>query len=102
MNLLTLNIDTIPLGQPLPFALRGSAGGLLAHKGFVIRNRIRGAIPTAQVKHAYIPDVYGKERRKRRPGKEGKLGVGGHAAPGAGGGAAPLSGQAIPDQYQEQ
>ena len=39
MNLLTLNIDTIPLGQPLPFALRGSAGGLLAHKGFVIRNR---------------------------------------------------------------
>ncbi|RHR09026.1 DUF4093 domain-containing protein [Pseudoflavonifractor sp. AF19-9AC] len=43
--------------------------------GFVIRNRIRGAIPTAQVKHAYIPDVYGKERRKRCPGKEGKLGV---------------------------
>ena len=43
--------------------------------GFVIRNRIRGAIPTAQVKHAYIPDVHGKERRKRRPGKEGKLGV---------------------------
>ena len=43
--------------------------------GFVIRNRIRGAIPTAQVKHAYIPDMYGKERRKRRPGKEGKLGV---------------------------
>ena len=43
--------------------------------GFVIRNRIRGAIPAAQVKHAYIPDMYGKERRKRRPGKEGKLGV---------------------------
>lgn len=43
--------------------------------GFVIRNRIRGALPKAQVKHAYVPDVYGKERRKRRPGKEGKLGV---------------------------
>lgn len=43
--------------------------------GFVIRNRIRGAIPGAGVKHAYIPDVYGKERRKRQPGKEGKLGV---------------------------
>ncbi len=43
--------------------------------GFVIRNRIRGALPKTQVKHAYVPDVYGKERRKRRPGKEGKLGV---------------------------
>ncbi len=43
--------------------------------GFIIRNRIRGALPAQQLKHAYIPDVYGKERRKRRPGKEGKLGV---------------------------
>lgn len=43
--------------------------------GFVIRNYIKGSIPTDQVKHAYIPDVYGKERRKRTPGKEGKLGV---------------------------
>ena len=43
--------------------------------GFVIRNYIKGAIPPSQVKHAYIPDVYGKERRKRTPGKEGKLGV---------------------------
>ena len=43
--------------------------------GFLIRSRIRGSIPPEQVKHAYIPDVYGKERRKRRPGKEGKLGV---------------------------
>ena len=43
--------------------------------GFVIRNYIKGAIPPHQVKHAYIPDIYGKERRKRTPGKEGKLGV---------------------------
>lgn len=43
--------------------------------GFVIRNRIRGVIPARFLKHAYIPDVWGKERRKRRPGKEGKLGV---------------------------
>jgi len=43
--------------------------------GFVIRNRLKGAIPAEQLKHAYIPDVYGKERRKRKPGKEGKLGV---------------------------
>ena len=43
--------------------------------GFVIRNYLKGAIPKAQVKHAYVPDIYGKERRKRAPGKEGKLGV---------------------------
>lgn len=43
--------------------------------GFVIRNFLKGALPPNQVKHAYVPDVYGKERRKRTPGKEGKLGV---------------------------
>lgn len=43
--------------------------------GFVIRNFLKGAIPKEQVKHAYIPDRYGKERRKRSPGREGKLGV---------------------------
>ena len=43
--------------------------------GFVIRNHLKGALPPDQVKHAYIPDCYGKERRKRTPGKEGKLGV---------------------------
>ena len=43
--------------------------------GFVIRNYLKGAIPREQVKHAYIPDVYGKERRKQAPGREGKLGV---------------------------
>ena len=43
--------------------------------GFVIRNYLKGALPRDRVKHAYIPDLYGKEKRKRRPGKEGKLGV---------------------------
>ncbi len=43
--------------------------------GFVIRNHIKGAIPAQYLKHAYIPDIYGKERRKAAPGKEGKLGV---------------------------
>ena len=43
--------------------------------GFVIRNYLKGAIPKEQIKQAYIPDVYGKERRKRTAGKEGKLGV---------------------------
>ena len=43
--------------------------------GFVIRNHIKSAIPGKYLKHAYIPDVPGKEKRKASPGKEGKLGV---------------------------
>jgi ribonuclease M5 len=47
--------------------------------GFLIRNFLKSAIDPALVKHAYIPDVYGKERRKKSPSKEGKLGVEGMA-----------------------
>lgn len=43
--------------------------------GFLIRSRLSQCLPPEQVKHAYIPDIYGKERRKTRPSKEGKLGV---------------------------
>ena len=43
--------------------------------GFMIRNHIKSAIPGQYLKHAYTPDIMGKERRKTSPGKEGKLGV---------------------------
>ena len=43
--------------------------------GFVIRNHIKSAIDGKYLKHAYTPDILGKERRKAAPGKEGKLGV---------------------------
>ena len=43
--------------------------------GFVIRNHIKSAIEPKYLKHAYIPDIMGKERRKKTAGKEGKLGV---------------------------
>jgi len=43
--------------------------------GFQIRNFIKSCVDPALVKHAYIPDVYGKERRKATASKEGKLGV---------------------------
>ena len=43
--------------------------------GFVIRNHVKSAIPGKFLKHAYIPDIPGKEKRKTSPGKEGKLGV---------------------------
>ena len=43
--------------------------------GFVIRNYLKSAIPGEYLKHAYIPDVFGKERRKSSASKEGKLGV---------------------------
>ena len=39
--------------------------------GFVIRNHIKSAIPGKYLKHAYIPDIPGKERRKSAPGREG-------------------------------
>ena len=43
--------------------------------GFVIRTFLKGALPKEGVLHAYIPDIPGKEKRKRAPGKEGLLGV---------------------------
>ena len=43
--------------------------------GFVIRNYLKGALPKEQVKQAYIPDIAGKEPRKRKGSREGKLGV---------------------------
>lgn len=43
--------------------------------GFVIRNYLSGAIPPDKIKHAYIPDILGKEKRKEKASKEGKLGV---------------------------
>ena len=43
--------------------------------GFVIRNHLKSVVQNGRVLQAYIPDVYGKERRKAKAGKEGKLGV---------------------------
>jgi len=43
--------------------------------GFLIRNHLKGTLSAETVKHAYIPDIYGKEKRKSSPSKEGKLGV---------------------------
>ena len=43
--------------------------------GFLIRSFIRGCVDPALVKHAYIPDIPGRERRKTRSSREGKLGV---------------------------
>lgn len=45
------------------------------HSGFQIRNYIAAGIPKDRIKHIYIPDIYGKEKRKSAPSKEGKLGV---------------------------
>ena len=43
--------------------------------GLVIRNYLKSAIPGDALKHAYTPQITGKERRKAAPGKEGILGV---------------------------
>lgn len=43
--------------------------------GFAIRGHLAGAIPPERLIQVYIPEIYGKERRKAAPGAEGKLGV---------------------------
>jgi ribonuclease M5 len=48
--------------------------------GFLIRNFLKGAIAPELIKHAYIPDIPGRERRKSSASKEGKLGVEGMQA----------------------
>ncbi len=45
------------------------------HAGFQIRNRLKQQLADGKVFHAYIPDLYGKEKRKQKPSAEGKLGV---------------------------
>ena len=45
------------------------------HAGFMIRNYISSGVPKEQIKNVYIPDVFGREKRKDTPSKEGKLGV---------------------------
>ena len=45
------------------------------HAGFMIRSHIASAVPKSRIKNVYIPDVYGKEKRKAAPSKEGKIGV---------------------------
>lgn len=48
--------------------------------GFVIRNFIKSCVPPEMLKQAYVPDIRGKEKRKARPSREGKLGVEGMRA----------------------
>lgn len=45
------------------------------HAGFQIRSYIAAGIPKEKIKHIYIPDIFGKEKRKKQPSAEGKLGV---------------------------
>ena len=43
--------------------------------GFVIRNFLKGVVDKSKIKHCYIPQIAGKEKRKAQKGKEGLLGV---------------------------
>lgn len=43
--------------------------------GFKIRNYIKGCTQKGKIINIYIPDIFGKEKRKTAPSKEGKLGV---------------------------
>jgi ribonuclease M5 len=48
--------------------------------GFIIRNHLKGQINEGEIHSVYIPDVFGKEKRKAEASKEGKLGVEGMEA----------------------
>lgn len=48
--------------------------------GFKIRNHIKSVTPKGKIVNIYIPDIFGKEKRKAAPSKEGKLGVEGMPA----------------------
>ena len=48
--------------------------------GFVIRNFIKSCVPPERLKQAFVPDIRGKEKRKAKPSREGKLGVEGMRA----------------------
>lgn len=50
------------------------------HAGFMIRNYISSGVPKDKIINVYIPDIKGKEKRKDKPSKEGKLGVEGMSA----------------------
>ncbi len=43
--------------------------------GFKIRGLLKGAISNSMIINVYIPEIFGKERRKTQPSREGKLGV---------------------------
>ena len=44
------------------------------HAGFLLRGYLKNIAAGGKIYHAYIPDLYGKEKRKSRPSKEGKIG----------------------------
>lgn len=48
--------------------------------GLVIRNFVKSCVDPKLLKHAYIPEVFGRERRKSKESREGKLGVEGMSA----------------------
>ncbi len=64
------------LGEKGPVALLTDSD----RAGFLIRGHLAGAVPPERIIQLYIPEVYGKERRKSRPSAEGKLGVEGMTA----------------------
>ncbi len=43
--------------------------------GFLIRSHIKGFVTEGEIKNVFVPDIFGKEKRKTAPSKEGKLGV---------------------------
>lgn len=64
MNLVTVNVETIRIGHPLPFSLRDEQGVLLAHKGYVVENRAELDLMVGRRSNLFI-DVMESESHHR-------------------------------------
>jgi len=69
MNLVTVNIDNIRIGSPLPFSLRDEGGVLLAQKGFVVSSRADLDLIVGQRGNLFIDVAESESHRRAYVGK---------------------------------
>jgi len=73
MNLVTINVDSILIGQPLPFSLRDASGALLAHKGYWVTSRNALDRMIGQREQLFIDLTESESQRRAYVGKLHKL-----------------------------
>jgi HD-GYP domain-containing protein (c-di-GMP phosphodiesterase class II) len=69
MHLVTINVDSVLIGQPLPVSLRDESGVLLASKGFVISNRADLDLMVGRRSQLYIDAAESESHMRAYVGK---------------------------------